>query len=1001
MPHNEKFSHLVALLSLSIILALAGCGGGGGGSVDSPTVTAAAVPADAASTPDADSGPPAPDRVVADKQITEAPAGMADGATSATAPVADVSLPSTPAPALAEVIAEPAPMATALAARTATPEATAAVTNPSLDIFVATNGNDTWSGLVATANAGLTDGPVRTITAAQVIARQRLAAMAAGATRQPINVRIGAGEYRLTAPLTFGPTDSGVPGAAVVYRAETAGSVAISGALRVGTSSAVASGTLLTFSAPILDPSNMRGGTQLYVNSRRATLARSPNAGSFWFVQKPVALADEPIATQGQEAFVPPVEALALINGLSPAERSQAIVNVMQSWTSGWHRVSSLTTPAGVLRVSPLGRWPFLSHGTDQRFYVENVSAALDAPGEWVWNTNSLRYITAAADVGQTLALDMPVLDKLLVIGGNAYAGTFVQDLEFRGLNFGYTRQLTPDAGVTDQQAGVAIGAAIEVDVARRIVIDSCQINHTGGYGVWLRSKVRESTVSNCRMADLGAGGVKLGLAAQVATDIFPTGLNTVRANSITDTGKVLPGAVGVWIGQSSDNTVANNLIANTSYSGISVGWSWNYGSGNASRNVIANNLLVNIGQGQLSDMSGIYTVGDAPGTVISGNVIHQVRPYTGYGAGAWGLYSDAAATGILWERNIVIGTNDGGYLLHYGRSNTVRNNVLAFGDRAEVYVGKTDPALTKLVFDKNLLIPKSASPFAGFATAPDAIFTGNLVSSQMLAKAADITKCGAGCVASSATLTVGTDPRVVAVLGGDAIANAWVSTVAASAGPLGLAASAIPSVVAVLPPVVVAPPVGYSTDIGTTAIGARPLNMRYIVGKVNSSITVQSATGTSTGKALVFADSAAVGNSWEPYSWATLNHTKGTTKVEFSIKMDAATNFQHEWRDNASVFQTGPSLRIKPTGIDVAGKIVAPAPIGQWLTVRITVPLDTAAGLWTLETSANGTTFTKVGTYANKSAGWKTLSWLGFISNATVTSTTLLGYVKADNTAP
>ena len=95
------------------------------------------------------------------------------------------------------------------------------------------------------------------------------------------------------------------------------------------------------------------------------------------------------------------------------------------------------------------------------------------------------------------------------------------------------------------------------------------------------------------------------------------------------------------------------------------------------------------------------------------------------------------------------------------------------------------------------------------------------------------------------------------------------------------------------------------------------------------------------------------------------------------------------------------PSLRIKPTGIDVAGKIVAPAPIGQWLTVRITVPLDTAAGLWTLETSANGTTFTKVGTYANKSAGWKTLSWLGFISNATVTSTTLLGYVKADNTAP
>ena len=303
MHHNEKSSHLVALLSLSMILALAGCGGGGGGSGDSPTVTAATVPADAASAADAESGPPAPDFMVANKQITAAPAGLADGATSATEPVADMSLPSTPEPALATVNGDPAEMATALSVRTATPEATAAVTNPSLDIFVATSGNDTWSGLVATANAGLTDGPVRTITAAQVITRQRLAAMAAGALRQPINVRIGAGEYRLTAPLTFGPTDSGVPGAAVVYRAETAGTVTLSGAMTVGNATGPAAGTVVSLPAPALGANVMRGGTQLFVNGKRATLARSPNEGNYWFVQKVVPLADEPVGKVGQEAF--------------------------------------------------------------------------------------------------------------------------------------------------------------------------------------------------------------------------------------------------------------------------------------------------------------------------------------------------------------------------------------------------------------------------------------------------------------------------------------------------------------------------------------------------------------------------------------------------------------------------------------------------------------------------------------------------------------------------
>ena len=997
MHHKEKSSHLVALLGLSVALFLVGCGGGGGGSADSPTVTAATVPADAASAADADSGPPAPDFIVANKQITEAPAGLADGATSATVPVADVSLPSTPLPVLAAVTADPAQMATALAVRTATPEATAAVTSPSLDIFVATNGNDAWSGLVATANAGLTDGPVRTLATAQLRARTQLAAMTAGATRQTVRVVIAPGQYVLASPLAFTPADSGQPGFPMVYVAQTTGTVQISGGQSLGYVAPTAAGQIVSVAAPNIDSLNLRGGTQLYAEGRRATLARTPNAGSYWFVQRSVALPSEPAGQLGQEAFAPGADALAMINSLSAADRSRAIVNVMQSWTSAQHRLSDLAVPVDAIRVTPRGKWPFLSFGTDQRFYVENLPSALDALGEWIWEGNSVRYISTVTDAGRSFWLVMPVLDRLITVKGTESSNTYVQDLEFRGLSFAYTRYLTPDAGYVDNQTGSTVGAAIEVDAARRVVIDSCNISRTGGYGIWFRNAVRDSTISNCNMSDLGAGGVKVGLTTQAPTYLAGTGANRVHANIVQDTGKLVPGAVGVFVGQSFDNTVSNNLIANTTYSGISVGWKWAYGTPTAGRNAITNNLLLNIGQGMLSDIGAIYTAGESPGTVISGNVIHEVRPYPTYGVGAWGLYNDAASSNILVERNIVVGTEGGGYYLNSGRSNIVRSNLLAFGERSEVRVGTTDPTSTNLAFSDNLLMLKNGSPLASFASAPDVTFTANQVSDRVLSKASDLTKCGSGCARVNTTLSGGSDPRVIALTGADATTAAWVAAVGAAVGPPNLPASAIPKVLATLPAVFVAPPTGYVLDLAGTALDGQPLNMRY-GGKSATYIHVAASTGTPTGKCLRFDDSATIVNRWEPFGWVTLNHGSGTSSVEFSIKIDANTKFLHEWRDNANVYLVGPSLYIKPTGVEVAGKVVALAPVGQWLTFTVTAGLGTAAGTWRLDVKNAAGAITTVNNLPVKSSSWKQLNWLGMVSDASVASSACLGYVIADN---
>jgi hypothetical protein len=85
--------------------------------------------------------------------------------------------------------------------------------------------------------------------------------------------------------------------------------------------------------------------------------------------------------------------------------------------------------------------------------------------------------------------------------------------VEFRGLTCRATHWTLPPQGYDDTQAAVAAGAMIEATGACDCTWDRCEMTQTDAYAAWLRSGCRRSTLRQCHLHDLGAGGVKLGEA--------------------------------------------------------------------------------------------------------------------------------------------------------------------------------------------------------------------------------------------------------------------------------------------------------------------------------------------------------------------------------------------------------------------------------------------------------------------------------------------------------
>ncbi|MDO9238269.1 MAG: right-handed parallel beta-helix repeat-containing protein [Aquabacterium sp.] len=811
----------------------------------------------------------------------------------------------------------------------------------------------------------------------QALKQAREARLSNKAKPQAIRIVLKRGTYVLSAPWQITAADSGTTDAPLLIEPEAPGTVALTGGPAMSVSKR--DSTRWYFAPPEgVDRIAERSGGQLYVNGNRAVLAREPNAGAWWFVQ----------GASKDQLLMPPTDASKL-KGLLEGQRERAIVHLMQSWTSGLHRVGKTTDDVSGsgrgIELLPAPKWPMLTFGSAQRYFVENLPGALDAPGEWLATNEHIVYIPRPEDTQASTAV-WPRQPTLLTMRGDDNDGRRLSNVTIKGLKFAYTGAPTSIRGWVDGQGAISLPAAIEIENASNIILTQCDVRHTGGYGVWLKGNVINSEVSRCVMDDLGAGGIKIGLPT--SNSAHPTGYNTVKGNVLMHTGRAFPGAIGIWVGRSGHNVLTDNVIGHTSYTGISVGWTWGYDEQGADGNQIKNNVLFNIGQGMLSDLGGIYTLGRGPGTVISGNLIRQVQDYPLYGAGAWGIYNDEGSSDILVDGNVVQGTRSGGYHLHYGRDNTVRNNLFADGGQAELRW--SDPARSG-----DWLAQDNAT--SGQRAVGDIYLNGappeTRVRMGIKAKAKDdgMTHVRVKSSADVADLSIQD--------GNGKLQAVWAATLDKARTTL-RAAMAQPevdkSLLTVPPasPTPTKPVLSWAWRFDQMPVGPVPMGLKFAPNKRAVPIVgvEPDPLRRGSGNCLLLTDGDAALARYEPYVFVPAERPLANTVVDFEVKLDAQSVLVHEWRDSAAhPYKTILKFTLShQQGLQVAGKTLLPLPEGEWLRVKV----QTHAGpqkSWSLDVRTASAAKGHWDDLPLSTALLPQIGWVGWISDTAMVSQTCL----------
>jgi hypothetical protein len=866
----------------------------------------------------------------------------------------------------------------------------AAGTASAADFYVAPGGND--------ANPGTAQKPLASLRGARDAIR---ALKAKGPLTQAVTVYVAGGTYAITEPLTLEPIDSGSAQATISYRAADGAHPVFSGG-RSLTGWQPAEHGIWKMQIPEVAAGHWYF-EQLFVNGNRATRARTPNKFFFYIQDLHETPLDhstsQPPARARQTVRMRPEDAQQAFGRLRPEDLRDVNLVVYHNWDNTRRFLDEIDPKRGLLTTTgrPIPFWNPWKRNSP--YILENYLGALDSPGEWFLARDGWLYYMPLPGEDMTKAQAVaPVAEKFLLIKGDAAKSQFVEHVTLVGLTFLHGQWITPPGGFEPMQAAVQIEATVMADAARHVTIEDCEIGHVGTYALWFRHACSDCTLRHCYIHDFGAGAVRIGETTIIHDESLRTGHVLIDNNIMRHGGRIFPCAVGLWIGQSGDNTVTHNEIADLFYTAISAGWTWGYHENLAKRNTFAFNRIHHLGWGLLSDMGGIYTLGPSEGTVVRNNVFHDISSLT---YGGWGMYTDEGSSGILFENNLVYRAKTGSFHQHYGKDNVLRNNILAQGKEQQIQATRLEDHLS-FTLEKNIVYYETGKLLAGpwdklhFAAHDNLYWQARREPVEFMGRPLAAWQA-LGHEAGSQIA----DPRFVDSAHDDyrlapdspALRLGFKPFDPAEAGVYGDAAWKAKAGAEVYPEMEVPPgppPLEINDDFEDQPVGSRPNGAVSHVENRGDAIVVTDETAASGKHSLKIVDAPGLRYDYDPHlTYESLGHQRGKIHNSFDLRVAKDTRMTFEWRDYGQApYVTGPRFTLYDRHLAFKGKTLS-LPADAWIHFDIVAGLaDAAKDGWTLRVTVPGQSPQEFRNLAMESPRFAKLDWIGFSSNATYKTT-------------
>ncbi|MCC6444295.1 MAG: right-handed parallel beta-helix repeat-containing protein [Armatimonadetes bacterium] len=351
------------------------------------------------------------------------------------------------------------------------------------------------------------------------------------------------------------------------------------------------------------------------------------------------------------------------------------------------------------------------------RFFVENVLAELDSPGEWFLDRKEgYLYLWPEKPLTARSEVIAPVLGRVFEFLGDSGQGKPVHHITLSGLIVRNT-DYSPEDGCVGY--GMGNDGVVFMRNASDCAVRHSNFKHIGKYAVCLAGSDRNA-VTGCRISDGAEGGILLIDAAD----------NRITDNHISRMGLVYKHIAGITMedGRTGGNIVAHNLIHDISRYGITL-------KSPGSRNIVEFNDLRTLNT-ETYDTGGIEVTQQdrefRSGSIIRNNRVRDVIGYSSDNGKAiflsWGIYLDSFAGGYTVQNNIVCRNENGSVMIQGGKDNRIENNILGGGRSSQLFLPNFAGNCAGNVISRNIVYyeePEALLIYAGPIT-PEAVFIDN-----------------------------------------------------------------------------------------------------------------------------------------------------------------------------------------------------------------------------------------------------------------------------------